>query len=388
MNLRQIFQFLPLVSIFSVIKRFNEVNLYGQVLLPLIGLFHFLFDRRVLKITFPLILMVVLNFVPMMQFGFSFGHVGRLGQLFLIVVFMSFVSINFEKENFRKLATGLLILSLIFFFSELLFTEPKHLFEKFNLNIPRYHFILGEVNFSGALFAGMFYLTFSQRMKWVSFGFLLLSLMTLSRGVMFAYIIWLAIWCISKFSKPFFKSVFNLGIGLFLLYPVVMVGLNSFMPIEINKKMTRVTPRYYLHSIYTIKGIEKPFGAGYFKSRALVKDYLKEFEEKYPWMFEGYDLAEQHSIQVQVFSDFGVIGYLLFSWFIFSLSRMIYSLGEEFSVAFISLLVNFSFINGLNEWILWTSLGFYLSFYYSKQNKDNAYFDWLSFIKKDNLIRI
>ena len=167
-----------------------------------------------------------------------------------------------------------------------------------------------------------------------------------------------------------------------------MVGLNSFMPIEINKKMTRVTPRYYLHSVYTIKGVEKPFGAGYFKSRTLIKGYLKEYEKEYPWMFEGYDLAEQHSIQVQVFSDFGMIGYLLFSWFIFSLSRLIYVLGEEFSVAFISLLVNFSFINGLNEWVLWTSFGFYLSFYYSKNDNDNVHFDWLSFIKKDKLIRI
>lgn len=360
------------VSFLAVIKRYNVKNLYLQVLMPLIGLIHFLFDRRVLKCSLLLFAMIVFNLFNFITKDVPISMVARLAQLTCIVCFMNFIYFHLNRRRLIFILKAVSILSAVYFVSELIFVKPRFVFEFLDFKIPRYNFIVGEVNFSGALFFGLFIISNYLKERFLQIIFLSLSIATFSRGVFLALLFFGLCLFVRMYIPKLLYPLLVTSLISVILYPLLIVGANYLFDEETNRKITQKSGRYYLHAIYSIEGSQSLIGNGYFESKKKVHDYLKSYDKIFPWMHERLDDNEQHSIQVQVLSDFGILGYVFFSLFLILVALNIARKDVDLFICLNSLLVIFSFLNGLSEWIFWFFLGL------SLQGTEVKYLEWTS----------
>ena len=340
------------ISPFSVVKQFGTTPLYGQLIAPLIGLFHLFMDRRIAKISYFLLLLFGTNIVSWFLNDTPTDQIVRLGQSLLLVMFFNFLYFNLTKEFLLMTLKVVAVLSVILLIVEVTFDMNTFERELFGMNIPRYGLIVGEPNFSGVLFVGMAQLAFLCKKRWFFWGFLLLSLVPLSRAVFITYIFWGVMLLFSCPGKRIFRGISWGVLILFLLYPFIISQLHHFLPFHINRSMSLLSPRYHQHMYYSKEGVKTLWGEGHFQSRKRDREYWEKYRAQYSWLSTLYK-GEQHSVTVQVLSDFGWIGYVFFSLFILQVFKLVCASGTQYATGLLVLLVNFNFLNGLNEWIFY-----------------------------------
>ena len=343
------------LSLFSILKTFNGFPLYLQLIAPLVGIFHLVKDRRILLVSLPLFFLVGLNFISLCLNGFPQEQILRLCQFFLILMFFNYISFNIDLEVIKNILTTIAILTLVFFTAELTLSDQiGHILIK-GLKIPHYSFLVGEANFSGVLFLGLFLVSFLVKERKFAALFFVFSLLTFSRAVFLSVVVFIVLAVLNKISKSLLKDMCTVLLVLLLSYPFLSVLSNKFLPPELSMKVAEMSPRYYLHGVYSFEGMKSVLGEGYFQSKHKIDDWALEYESKFLWMaqWKHRESAEQHSLQVQVISDFGLVGYLLFSIFIVLAFKVVWNNGPYYAISFLTLLINFSFLNALNEWIFY-----------------------------------
>ena len=100
------------------------------------------------------------------------------------------------------------------------------------------------------------------------------------------------------------------------------------------------------------------FGVGYFNGKNLIlnSEYLLHLNE-----LEYMDWSlEQHNLFLQVFSEFGIIGYILFCGFLVYILNKAILVNYNLFIAFISLLASCLFMNALHEIIIYIYISFVL----------------------------
>ena len=339
-------------SPFSVVKKFGAIPLYGQIIAPLIGLLHLSLDRRIAKISVSLLLLFGTNVVSWFLNDMPSDQIIRIGQSLLLVMFFNFLYFYLTRDFLLMTLKIVGVLTLVLFLLELTFDMSMFKRNLFGILLVRYSLIVGEPNFSGVLLVGMAQLAFFCKKRFFFWGFVLLSLSSLSRAVFIAYIFWGIMFLLSCFGQRIFRVASWIVLILFLLYPFVISQLHHFMPFHFNRIMSIQSPRYYQHMYYSNEGIKKIWGEGHFQSRKKYREYWEKYKEQYPWI-RNYYKGEQHSLTVQVLSDFGWMGYLFFSLFILQIFKTVYASGVQYVTGLLVVLVNFSFLNGLNEWIFY-----------------------------------
>ncbi len=111
-------------------------------------------------------------------------------------------------------------------------------------------------------------------------------------------------------------------------------------------------------------GIDHPLGVGYFQGPKYIANYQKvEISELNGEQKLHVLPLQQHSIFVQIFSEFGLLGYLIFAiqlWKLFKTSLK----NREYEIAagFVSVLAGFSLLNGLSEMALFLFIGVIMSY--------------------------
>ena len=359
---------LSYLSCFSVIKRFNYHDVYAQILLPLLGIFHLFKDGRILYLSLPLLGLIGTNMVSFVGNGLPLEQLLRLGQLFLTVMFFNHLSFNLNDSIVNNIIKSIALLSIILFAIELLFIKPKFFFSIGGFSLPRYSFIVGEVNFSGAVFLGMFFLSLLTGQRAFAILFLVFALFTLSRAVFLSLCVFFILYIAGKITSRFQKILFRILLAILLLYPLLPIGMNTYLPDHMSTFLGNQSPRYYLHATYSLEGIKNPFGAGYFQSLKKIKQYHKKYKMIVSWHKNKRVSREAHSLQIQVLSDFGLTGYILFALFIMAVFRLITKNGRLHTICFLALLVNFTFLNGLSEWIFYFFTAFNINHYLKKDN--------------------
>jgi hypothetical protein len=122
--------------------------------------------------------------------------------------------------------------------------------------------------------------------------------------------------------------------------------------------------RLYLMIPYVNMGLDYPLGVGYFRGLDYYAEYLSPIKELVN-SIRNSQINEQHSIFIQVFSEFGFIGYGIFVCFLINLVAKIREKHGENEVAILlCALIGYSLLNGLNDMI------FYLIIAYSLRSGD------------------
>ena len=105
-------------------------------------------------------------------------------------------------------------------------------------------------------------------------------------------------------------------------------------------------------------GFDQLFGVGYFNGW----DRYEEYMQKFMHIDTGRDrqINEQHNIFIRVFSEFGILLYPLWCWHIL---KIYWQEHTELIplILFSTLLLAFSLLNGMHEFILYLSYAWIIS---------------------------
>ena len=122
--------------------------------------------------------------------------------------------------------------------------------------------------------------------------------------------------------------------------------------VEFQKFLIKLSPRYYLQDSYLSMVFDNWWGMGWGNGIKYVQEYM-------PAKYILNNIAtkesnEQHSLYIQILNEGGFVAYFLFIVFILKLLlRGLRTPSVKYMAAFVVLLFNFIFLNGLNEFIFY-----------------------------------
>lgn len=355
---------IPLLLSLSLIKSFERVPTYFQLIYIIIGAFVFLKNYNTLLKKTPLIYCIlVINFL-ITFFTSPPPLVTEYIQIVsLIGVSYWITTLKDYKKFFKNYSYSTLILST-FISAHNFFISNFHFGYRY-FNFPRIGGIVGEPNFSAfALSLPLLY--FLKGKKWLPICLILLNLLLLQSRSALIFLIFLIfftfIYSLNFLSKNL-KCMINKYLFIFIfMSPFVISGIYNAAG-DSHKKILvkKLSTRFYLNDYYLSLGLANPLGVGLQKGQKYYKEKGESFRIKTSkkLRIKWIERAEQHSLFLQVISEFGIIIY-----FILFLIILKYDCLHN-SYTLNSILVMLVFTNGLNELTLF--IGFIYAYL---QNKD------------------
>lgn len=354
--------FLFVVLAFGILKAPLGIKLYLNILPILIGFLFILAKRKIDNVFLPMVVLLSTGAVVSIYFQ-DLKSVLRLGQVFCMLGFSTFLIRN-KLSGFILFFKIIFLLGFIVFIMELLFFRSNYPIRSFvGYDFYRLNGPVGEVNYSGiflslagvlALFSGHKRFFLMACVCWL-FTFSRTSLLILILGPAFFIFN-------ESCKKEWIKYWFNNFI-LFLLFltPVSVFSIDHYFSIESKVWIEKISNgRLYLMIPYVNMGLDHPFGIGYFRGWDNYSVYLapiKEFVDS----IRSSQINEQHNIFIQVFSEFGYMGYGIFIAFLVKLVRLVrIRQGEGEVTLLICSLIGYSLLNGLNEMIFYIILAYCL----------------------------
>ncbi|MBT3981973.1 MAG: hypothetical protein HOE90_11500 [Bacteriovoracaceae bacterium] len=348
----------------SVFKQTLGFKMYLNIILPLLGGFQFLRDRSPIRLLLPFQILLLIN-LAVVVFKGEYQAIPRLGQLWCLLYFCSFIEKQMPKEILDKSIKLIAVMGFLFIFVEMIFGPPLEGYIPFlKTDFTRQYGIYGEPNFSAMLMFGV-------ALYLIVFGFYKFSLLaiialvfTVSKGTMLALLLFFALFSLKKL-KRLQTWALNILMIVFLFIPLPIYMSGKMLSYPQKLFMHQLTSkRYFLFLPYIKMGIDHPLGVGYFQGPKYIANYQKSEISEFSEEQKARILAlQQHSIFVQIFSEFGLIGYLIFSfqlWWLFKISLK--NREYEISAAFVSVLAGFSLLNGLSEMTLYLFIGLIMSY--------------------------
>ena len=317
------------------------------------GILAFFNKVKVLPVMHPLCLLFPISAIAYVLNGLEFYNIVKLTQLFLVFMGTAFMAQYMTRENLRKGLSSTAVLAVLMLIYEVFFAgtrwHPLYRISK-HVILPRYDLIHGETNYSAVFLLSLFFISFLERKKILSRIFLILSLLSLSRGATLAYLVFIALVFIKKKYSHLIKYILYGLLFMFLLYPFVNLILYHYASDGVRTGLMKLSARHRIHAAYTEYGLKNPFGGGYLNFiRASLKDFYKGTENNKSLPKHAVVVrSNQHSLSVEVISEFGIIGYGIFCFFMFRFFNKTYNNGRDNAIALISLLTAFLFLKGFS----------------------------------------
>lgn len=316
--------------------------------MPLIGAFHFVFNRKINKLVIPLIAIFIYSLIQSLVMK-DLNAMARSVQGILMVFFSQFLAEYFKENEIINLIRSSLIFSVLYYLLEYLLIPNLPLKEVVSgLTLVRFSGIVGESNFSALLLFGMgaFSLYF-KRLGLFALSFLLV-LPLMSRMGILLFVLILVLYFINSFIKIHVKKISYLSLSIILLSPMIMGLLDSFLSEESCLLMSKITNgRFAIASGYWKMFLDHPFGVGYYNGPELILKYLPV----------KYNLGQfdfhHHSLYVQTLSEFGIIGHLLLGYFFYQLISTACKRDTFFALMWIVLLFGMSSLNSYSEFVFY-----------------------------------
>ena len=354
-------KYIPVVLALSILKMPFGIKVYLNIIPVLIGLYYILKNKKIEKSFLALCLMLL------MGFGVSLYHqdiksIARLGQVLCMIGFATYLS-EIKTFNLEKFLRYLFGISLIVFLIEFFFFKsPLPTRDFLGYEVSRYNGPVGEVNYSSIFLSLAGVLALFENRKRYYFLSCFILLFTYSRTGFLLLSFGLLLFLLNHYvHKAKLKFWFNNLVALTLFLAPVFIFLvdkNSSMEIKIWLEKAS-NGRFYLSVPYINMGFDNPLGIGYFRGWSNYAEYLAPIKSLVD-SIRNSQINEQHSIFIQVFSEFGVAGYLIFISFLSLLFKKVRSLHGEAEISLLlCALAGYSLLNGLNDTIL------YLVFAYS-----------------------
>lgn len=311
-------------------------------------------------------MMLILNIIPALTHNADIMTYLRLAQLFLIIIFCQLL-IRINIVNYTAYIYVIAWGSLILLIVEILFVGDSGFRDYFGLWVARYRGVIGDFNFSAFLLCGIAIISLIKAKPLLATICLLVSLFTFSRGATLAVLVAFMFWLLHKEFNKVCKLATIIALLGVLCYPFVIYLsyklLNEEQLLLLNSFSSS---RLMYHIGYTQLGLDNlVFGTGYFNSN-------EEFERYAPAIYSYDVILEQHNIFIQVFSEFGLVGLVLFGIFLNQIRKKSFKCGPGCTALFIFVITCLMFLNGLNEFAFWLSVAFIISYerslsYYRKK---------------------
>lgn len=342
----------------SILKAPAGLKLYLNIIPIVFGLIFFIKNRRVNNLFLPLIILLALGVMRSLTL-LDYVGVMRLGQVFCLIAFASMAKNWVNLDNLWRLSKYMLYFGLIFFLYEVVFTGPVSYKSVFGLKILRYNGPIGESNYSALLFA-FSSLIFILRKDVIHF---ILSIgaiyLCVSRTAILMIIFFVLLLVFHKILKQKLKYILRIYGVILCTTPFLIWFAFKNISLEYLQILERFSSgRIFLFIPYVDMGFDQLFGIGYFNGW----DHYEEYMQKFMHIDTGRDrqINEQHNIFIRVFSEFGVLLYPLWCWHIL---KIYWQEHQDLIplVLFSTLLMAFSFLNGMHEFILYLSYAWIIS---------------------------
>lgn len=347
---------------FFILKQPFSLPLYFNALAPIFGFIYIFKYKKIYACYIPIFIMIICNVVVCIYTA-RISSIFRLLQLTLILFFSMYLIKVLKKYDIFLILKIMLIFIILVFILEVYMGNNAGYRDFFGFYLPRYRGVIGEFNFTALLLTGIGLLFATKKIYYYSAISFLFIIFTANRSFIISLFLFIFLSIISKINKRVSVYFGCLYILFIFLYPFLILGVDRILDID-NKILIDdfSSLRYQLHVAYANMGFDNyGFGIGYFNGKNLILDseYLLHLNA-----LERMNLIlEQHNLFLQVFSEFGVIGYILFCAFIIYILRKAILTNHNLFIAFISLLTSCLFVNALHELIIYIYISFILKDY-------------------------
>lgn len=335
----------------AAIKAPLGIPLYFNAVLLVLGLFAILAVQALQPIfLWPMALMGLgIVWAAMIAVLPSAGP--RLGQVVLIVFATSLLA-RIEPRLFARYLILLLPISLIVLLIEPLLPEALYRPRKmFGMTWPRAAGVHGEHNYNAMMLGVVGVILAQHRPKVLAFLPFLLALSAVSRGFILALLAWLGASALRRWAG----WLVPLGLLVLFTQPLIVLGIVSSGDEPLLTALDRLTSsRFPLWAAYAEMGLSAPLGVGYWEGPAA----LAVFD---PASFAASPGRDAHSIFLQVFGEFGWLGYLVFAAFIGHVALLARRHAPEQLPLLLFVLTGYAFYDGLSDWAFWIAIGYTLA---------------------------
>lgn len=330
----------------GAIKLPLAVPLYWNGALLLIGLFGLICLQALPRIMLWMIALIGLGCLQAVAIGVHADAIPRLGQLFFLVMAATVVA-RIDPDLLIRYLVLLLPVMVLVWAVELMLPEPLFTRRLLGETVQRQGGLIGDPNYSAMLYGVIAILLTRRPPRALAIPPLLLALPTLSRGVVVALLAWL----LTLVSGRRRATVAVTLIVLLLLQPAIVAVILAITGELTQSALARESSeRIVIWSAYLQMGVSHPFGVGYFVGPDLS-----------PALAPVGHPRSAHSLYMQVFGEFGWLGYLIFASFLLHLVLRVarHCPAELPLVAF--LLSGYALVNGLSDWAFWVPVGYLLA---------------------------
>jgi hypothetical protein len=179
----------------------------------------------------------------------------------------------------------------------------------------------------------------------------LLAVPTLSRGMVAAAAAWLG--CLALGRRGAWVALAL--IVLLCLQPLLVLAFDATLSDDSRLALTDASNgRYGLWLGYAQMGLKSPFGVGYFEGEQALAAYTR-------YLPPGYPVRYAHSVFLQVFGEFGWLGYAAFAGFMIHTALIVRRAAPQTLPVLVFLLTGYVVVNGLSDWAFWVPIGYLLA---------------------------
>lgn len=330
----------------AAIKLPLNIPLYWHALLLAIGLFGLVCLQSLPRIMLWMVVLVGLGAVQAVATGNAGVAVPRLAQLFLMVMAAAVIA-RLDPDLLIRYLVLLLPVIVLVGIVELLLPEPLFARRLLGETVQRQGGIYGDPNYSAMLYGVVGLLLLRRPPRLLGLVPLALTIPTLSRGVLAALLAWLATCAAGRLRAWFSLAI----VILLLLQPFIVAVVLARAGETLQATLASESSlRLVIWSGYLQMGLIKPLGVGYFTGPDVMPLLVPDAGPRFA-----------HSIFMQVFGEFGWVGYLVFCGFVLHLTlKVAWRCPAELPLL-IFLLTGYALINGLSDWAFWVPIGYVLA---------------------------
>jgi hypothetical protein len=348
---RRLQHVLAILFVLFAIKAPLGIPLYFNGGFLVVGLATLLVLQRVQRLWIWMLVLIGLGILSAAAAGSLGTSVPRLVQLFLIVLAISLIS-RIDPDLLARYLLLLLPAMVLVAIAESLLPEPLYGFRPIlGMAVYRHAGLQGEPNYNAMLYGVVGVILAQHRPRVLAVLPFLLSIPSLSRAFLLGLVAWLG-----ALSRP--RLVRRLVPALILLIcaqPLIVLGVDQVIePATRDTLSIWSSHRYPIWVAHARMGIAEPIGVGYFRGEEIMKSYDDYFAPDYP-------PRPAHSLFLQVFGEFGWVGYPFFVGFLLTVGGLVrrWAPGELPTLLFI--LTGYAFVNGLSDWPFWFGMGYLLA---------------------------
>jgi hypothetical protein len=340
------------MAVVGSVKTICDVNVYGNIAILLLGLLEFCRFRLSYWFLLP-IAMCALQVGVLVTYRLTDENVVRVVQFVLMIYFGQYVA---RAKLFDRVPAYwfAFVLIGILLALEVKFVGPQNVREVgFASFLPRYSGPRGDANFTALACCGLGVLAATRRFWLTSLAMMVLSMPSMSRGALVGVMAAIGISFVMRIRSGITRWIVVAMLLAPFAYPVLPWYCDNYLSRSEFDRLNETSSNRLLFQVgYFHMGLERPiFGHGFFQSQG---DIIENLPYKVEWESEP---LEQHSLYLQVWSDFGLVAFGLFAVFFWYLATTATRTRPSAVPCLAYIAYSMLFLNGLTDWTVWLLIG-------------------------------